>query len=132
AATCKPFAHYWMHTHFLKLDSAKMSKSTGGFMRLSDIEAKCFDPLAFRLLALGTSYRKGVDFTWESLEAAQNRLNKWRGVIGEAYQSTGGRATVPSDDDEIRTAFSAAIADDFNTAAGLVQAEAAVGYAATG
>src|SRR2546430_4606174 len=132
AATGKPFAHYWMHTHFLKLDSAKMSKSTGGFMRLSDIEAKGFDPLAFRLLSLGTSYRKGVDFTWESLEAAQNRLNKWRGVIGDAYQATGGRATAPRDEDEIRVAFAAAIADDFNTAAALAQAEAAIGHAATG
>ena len=39
---------------------------------------------------------------------------------------------MPADDDEIRVAFANAIADDFNTAAALAQAEAAVGHAATG
>jgi cysteinyl-tRNA synthetase len=121
AATGKPFVRYWMHTRFLRMDSAKMAKSAGGFLVLADIEKRGFDALAFRLLALGTSYRKGVDFTWEALEAAQNRLNKWRGVIGDAYQATGGRATAPRDEDEIRVAFAAAIADDFNTAAALAR-----------
>ena len=132
AATGKPFARYWMHTHFLKLDSAKMAKSAGGFLRLAAIDEKGFDPLAFRLLALGTSYRKGVEFTWEGLESAQRRLEKWRGIIAEAWQSTGGRADAPDADDPLRTAFSNAIADDLNTAAALAQAEAAIGHAATG
>jgi cysteinyl-tRNA synthetase len=132
AATGKPFVRYWMHTRFLRMDSAKMAKSAGGFLTLTDIVEKGFDPLAFRLLALGTSYRKGVDFTWEALESAQRRLEKWRGVIAEAWQSTGGKADVPDEADPIRTAFANAIADDFNTAAALAQAEAAIGHAATG
>jgi cysteinyl-tRNA synthetase len=127
AATGRPFVRHWMHTHFLRMDSAKMAKSAGGYLKLADIEAKGFDPLAFRLLALGTSYRKGLDFTWEALESAQRRLEKWRGVISEAWQSTGGKC-----DDPIRVAFLAAVTDDFNTAAALAQAEAAVGHAATG
>jgi cysteinyl-tRNA synthetase len=132
AATGRPFVRYWMHTRFLRMDSAKMAKSAGGFLTLAQLEEKGFDPLAFRLLALGTSYRKGVDFTWESLESAQRRLEKWRGVIAEAWQATGGKATAPSVEDPIRGAFAVAIADDFNTAAALAQAEAAVGHAATG
>jgi cysteinyl-tRNA synthetase len=109
-----------------------MAKSAGGFLRLSHVEERGFDPLAFRLLALGTSYRKGLDFTWDGLDAAQRRLEKWRGVIGEAWQSTAGDATPPSAADPIRVAFAAAVADDFNTAAALAQAEAAIGHAATG
>ena len=132
AATGKTFARYWMHTRFLRLDSAKMAKSAGGFLKLSDIEARGFDPLAFRLLALGTSYRKGVDFTWDGVQGAQTRLDKWRGVIAEAWQATGGAVDAPRDDDPIRTAFANALADDFNTAAALAQAEFAVGHAATG
>jgi len=132
AATGKPFVRHWMHTRFLRMDSAKMAKSAGGYLTLAQIEAKGYDPLAFRLLALGTSYRKGVDFTWESLDSAQRRLEKWRGVIAEAWQTTGGKATPPSVEDPIHGAFAAAIADDFNTAAALAQAEAAVGHAATG
>lgn len=132
AATGKTFANYWMHTRFLRLDSAKMAKSAGGFLKLADIEERGIDPLAFRLLALGTSYRKGLDFTWDGLDAAARRLEKWRGVIAEAWQSAGAQATAPRDDDTIRTAFADAIADDFNTAAALAQAEAAIGHAATG
>jgi cysteinyl-tRNA synthetase len=132
AATAKPFVHYWMHTHFLRQDSAKMAKSAGEFLRLSHLDDRGFDPLAFRLLALGTSYRKGLDFTWDGLDSAQRRLEKWRGVIGEAWQSTGGSATPAAADDPIRVAFAAAIADDFNTAAALAHAEAAIGHAATG
>src|SRR2546425_3456550 len=132
AATGKPFVRFWMHTRFLRMDSAKMAKSAGGFLTLTDVVDKGFDPLAFRLLALGTSYRKGVDFTWEALESAQRRLEKWRGVIAEAWQSTGGQADLPDDADPIRAAFANAISDDFNTAAALAQAEAAIGHAATG
>src|SRR5256712_10362981 len=132
AATGHPFVRYWMHTRFLRMDSAKMAKSAGGFLTLTDVVDKGFDPLAFRLLALGTSYRKGVDFTWEALESAQRRLEKWRGVIAEAWQSTGGRADAPDDAAPIRAAFANAISDDFNTAAALAQADAAIGPAPTG
>jgi len=132
AATGKPFVRYWMHTRFLRMDSAKMAKSAGGYLTLADLEAKGFDPLAFRLLALGTSYRKGVDFTWESLQSSQNRLDKWRGVIADAWQATGGKSVAPSPEDPILGAFARAIADDLNTAAALAHAEAAVGHAATG
>src|SRR5207248_239090 len=128
AATGKPFARYWMHTRFLRLDSAKMAKSAGAFLRLSDLEARGFDPLAFRLLALGTSYRKGLDFTWEGIQSAQTRLDKWRGVIADAWQATDGASDAPREDDAIRSAFASALSDDFNSAAALAQAEAAVGH----
>ena len=132
AATGKPFVRHWMHTRFLRIDSAKMAKSAGGFLRLAEIEERGFDPLAFRLLALGTSYRKGLDFTWDGLQAAQTRLDKWRGVIADAWQAIGGESAAPAPDDPIRVAFANAVADDLNTAAALAQAEAAVGHAATG
>src|SRR5437762_8260419 len=131
-STGKPFARYWMHTRFLRIDSAKMAKSAGAFLRLSDLEARGFDPLVFRLLALGTSYRKGLDFTWEGMQSAQTRLDKWRGAIADAWQTTEGASDAPHEDDTIRGAFASALSDDFNTAAALAQAEFAVGHAATG
>jgi cysteinyl-tRNA synthetase len=125
AATGKPFVRYWLHHHFLKLDSAKMAKSAGGFFRLDDLIARGHDPLAFRMLALGVSYRKGLDFTWEALSEAERRLNSWRTQIREATQA-GGSGAEPAADDPIRTAFAGSIADDFNTPRALAQAEAAV------
>ena len=123
AATGKPFVRYWMHTHFLRQDSAKMAKSAGEFLRLADVEAKGYDPLAFRMLALGTSYRKGLDFTWEGLDSAQRRLDKWRRQIREAYQAVGGRLPENAGGGFLDD-FRAALADDFNTPAALAAAEA--------
>ena len=123
-ATGKTFARNWMHNRFLRLDSAKMAKSAGGFYRLSDIEEWGFDPLAFRLLMLGTSYRKGLDFTREGLAAAQTRLERWRGLVADACQSTS--PTPVSGEDPLRERFAAAVADDFNTPKALAAAEDAV------
>ena len=123
AATGKPFVNCWMHTHFLRMDSAKMAKSAGDFFRLDDLTARAHDPLAFRMLALGVSYRKGLDFTWEALGEAERRLAGWRTQVREAAQS-GGTAARPASDDPIRVAFANAIADDLNTPRALAQAEA--------
>ena len=125
AATGKRFVHYWMHTHFLRMDSAKMAKSAGGFFRLDDLVARGHDPLAFRMLALGVSYRKGLDFTWEALGEAQRRLGGWRTQVRDATQS-GGTPRPPAADDPIHVAFTDAIADDLNTPRALAQAEAAL------
>ena len=122
-ATGKRFVCHWVHVHFLKVDSAKMAKSAGGFYRLSELEEWGYDPLAFRLLALGTSYRKGVDFTREGLAAAQARLHRWRSAVAGAALG-GTDAVAPSD--PIRAAFAEAVADDLNTAKALAAAESAV------
>ncbi len=78
AATGKPFVRFWVHHEFLNIDKEKMSKSLKNFIRLDDIEQKGFDPLALRYLILTTHYRSQLSFSWESLEAAQNALNKLR------------------------------------------------------
>ncbi len=128
-ATGEPFVRYWMHNRFLRVDSTKMAKSAGGFHRLSDLESWGFDPLAFRLLALGTSYRKGLDFTREGLASAQARLERWRGLLAEARQATPPAA--PAADDPLRAKFVEAIADDFNTPRALAAAEDAVAMLAS-
>ena len=125
AATGKRFVNYWMHTHFLRMDSAKMAKSAGGFFRLDDLIARGHDPLAFRMLALGVSYRKGLDFTWEALGEAERRLGSWRTQLREATQA-GGTPTTRAHDDPIGVAFAEAIGDDLNTPRALARAEAAL------
>lgn len=69
------YAKYFAHNEHLLVDGSKMSKSLDNFYTLVDIREKGFDPLAFRLLVLQSSYRKQAHFTWDNLEAAQNRLN---------------------------------------------------------
>ncbi len=67
-------ADYWIHNEFILVDGAKMAKSKGNSYTLKDITDRGFHPLALRLLYLQAHYRTEINFTWESLEAAQNRL----------------------------------------------------------
>jgi cysteinyl-tRNA synthetase len=125
AATGKPFVRYWNHVYFLKVDGRGMHKSIGNVFLVRDIEERGHDPLAFRMLVLGVSYHKGLDFTWASLAEGERRLNSWRSQLREALQA-GGEPTRPAVGDPIRAAFAQAIADDFNTPRALAQAEAAL------
>lgn len=75
-ASGKQFSRWWVHTRFLQVDGAKMSKSKNNFYRIQDLIKRGFDPLAFRYLCLTAHYRTPLDFTWESLEAAQRALKK--------------------------------------------------------
>lgn len=125
AATGTQFVRYWNHVYFLKVDGGGMHKSIGNVFFVRDIEARGHDPLAFRMLVLGVSYRKGLDFTWSSLAEGERRLSGWRSQLREAMQS-GGMPARPAADDPIRAAFAAAIGDDFNTPRALAQAEAAL------
>ncbi len=78
AATGKPFVKYWVHHNFLIVDGEKMSKSKKNFYKIEDVIGKGFDPLALRYLFLTSHYRDQLNFTWESLNAAQNALNNLR------------------------------------------------------
>jgi len=132
AATGKPFAKCWTHVRFLKVDGGAMHKSIGNVILLSDLESWGFEPLAFRMLVLNNKYRQPIDFTREALKGAQSRLDRWRGIIRDAWQSTGGTPIDVAPEDPRRTAFVAALTDDLNTPAALAQAEAVLDLATTG
>ncbi len=84
--TGKRFVNFFVHAEHLLIDGRKMSKSLNNFYRLSDLEEKGFEPLAYRYLVLTAHYRDKLNFTWQSLEAAQNALNKIRQEI-RAWES---------------------------------------------
>lgn len=81
AAFGKPLAKLWLHGEFLIIDENKMAKSEGNFITLNTLKKHDFDPLVFRYLVLTAHYRSKLNFTWESLEAARNALDKLRDVI---------------------------------------------------
>ena len=79
--TGKPFVKYFIHGEHLLVNGTKMSKSLNNFYTLKDLVGKGFDPLAFRYLVLTAHYRDKLNFTWESLTAAQNALENLREKI---------------------------------------------------
>ena len=129
AATGKPFVNHWVHVRFLRVDSERMAKSKGGFLTLVDLTEWGYDPLAFRLLALGAGYRNGLDFTRDGMNGAQSRLERWRRTIRAAYAATRGRVAEPEGDHAITREFREALADDLNTPRALAAAEKALALA---
>ncbi len=80
-------ANFWMHGHFLITNDAKMSKSSGEFLRVQLLIDKGYDPIAYRYLCLTGHYRSQLTFSWEALDAAQTGLNRLRNSVfslGEA------------------------------------------------
>jgi cysteinyl-tRNA synthetase len=123
AATGKhPFVKYWLHYAFLLVDGRKMSKSLENFYTIEDVEKKSIEPLALRYLYLTAHYRDPLNFTWESLQAAQNGLNNLRQLVLAAKTQTD--RTVLSNEKESKVhdyseRFTKAINDDLNTSAAL-------------
>ena len=72
-----------MHGYFLQLDAAKMSKSSGEFLRWQSLIDRGYDPLAYRYFCLGAHYRTGLNFSWESLDAAAKALDRLRMAVFE-------------------------------------------------
>jgi cysteinyl-tRNA synthetase len=68
----------WLHGEFLTLGDAKMAKSAGNIIRVSDLHAKGFEPLEFRYLALTAHYRSKLDFTQDAMHAAASGLARLR------------------------------------------------------
>jgi cysteinyl-tRNA synthetase len=81
SATGKKFVNFWLESEHLLSLGQKMSKSLNNFFTLGDLEKKGFDPLAFRYLVLTAHWQKQLNFTWESLQAAQNALSSLRQEI---------------------------------------------------
>ncbi|OIO17592.1 cysteine--tRNA ligase [Candidatus Kuenenbacteria bacterium CG08_land_8_20_14_0_20_37_23] len=81
AATGKQFVHFWLHRSFLKIDGKKMSKSLRNIYTLKDILKKISNPLVFRYLVLTNHYRSSLNFTFDSLEASLNSLNRFQDFI---------------------------------------------------
>lgn len=84
-------ANYFVHTEHLLVDGKKMAKSANNFYTLSDIKNKKFRPLDFRLLVLQGHYQSATQFTWESLQSAQSRLDGWKDTFELTYQTKDSR-----------------------------------------
>lgn len=80
-------AAFFMHNDHVLISGKKMSKSANNFYTLEDVIKHGFDPLAFRLLILQGHYRSQINFTWESMEAAGNRLRNWQAVAVLRFQA---------------------------------------------
>ena len=86
-ATGKKWVNYWLHNEFLvitkprstsakdpvgEVEAAKMSKSSGNFLRLQSLIDKGYNPLDYRFFLLGGHYRKQLYFSFDAMDGAKN------------------------------------------------------------
>ena len=72
----RPLSRFWLHRAHLQLEGAKIAKSEGNVVYLSDVAERGFHALSMRYLLLTSHYRTPANFTWPALEAAQRALGK--------------------------------------------------------
>lgn len=117
AATGKPFAHVWMHTNHILINDEKISKSLGNGITLEDVEAKGFSLQALRMHVIESHYRSQSKFSWESLEAAHNRLKGYQELADLRWQhiESASSETFESTVNRVSPKLSEAILNDLDT-----------------
>jgi cysteinyl-tRNA synthetase len=92
-----PFVQIWTHAGFLTIEGKRMGKSVGNFITIRDVLGKGYSPMALRMLFLQSHYRSALNFSWESLDAAQNRLRNYQAMADLRFQTTEGPADIELD-----------------------------------
>lgn len=112
---------YWMHNNMITIDGKKMGKSYGNFITLQQFFTgdhpklrRAYSPMVIRFFILQAHYRSTVDFSNESLEAAEKALKKM--LEGYARLST----VKPAEKDSVEipdyeALCTEALDDDLNT-----------------
>ena len=108
------WCNYWFHVHHLNTNSGKMSKSKGEFLTVSLLEAKGYDPLAYRLFCLQSHYRRNLVFSYENLDNAMVTYGKLVAKIA-ALNPDSGEEVDQAAFDACKEKFVAALSNDLNT-----------------
>ncbi len=89
------FVRHWYHNEHLLVDGTTMSKSKGNYYCLGDLVAKGYSPMAVRYALLSGHPRKQLNFTLDSLHAAESALATLRRVARESGADAGAPGAPP-------------------------------------
>lgn len=115
----RPFARAWLHVGTVQVDGAKMAKSAGNLVLVSDVLAR-HSAGAVRLLLLDRPWATAWDYRPEDLDACEGRLD-------ELFAAA---ARGPVTSDAAENAVLAALLDDLDVPRALGVALEAGGVAA--
>jgi len=112
------FAALWMHAGLLNVNGAKMSKSLGNFLLVSDVLAQA-RAVVVRYALTAVHYRSTLEYGDDTLADA---AATWERLAGFTARATERAGSVPAE--EVRAAplpdaFAAALDDDLNVPAAL-------------
>ncbi len=120
------FAKYWLHNGHLNIRGQKMSKSLNNSLMARDI-MKTMNAGVIRFFLLSAHYRSPLDWTDENVASAVAGYNELRYTLARAACALEKPAVEGGAPDAVllekgkamEEAFTAAMEDDFNTAAGI-------------
>lgn len=115
-----PWVRFWFHSAFLLLNRAKMSRSGGTFLTLSNLEEMGYHALDYRYLVLGANYRTQLNFSDESMSAARASRGHLREFMA-GLTATPPATKLGSGARQKLTNFTNALADDLNTPRALAE-----------
>jgi cysteinyl-tRNA synthetase len=113
AATGKKFFQFWMHGAFLNIHGGKkMAKSAENFLTIdSTYLQQGINPLVYRFAAFLTHYRKPMEYSDESVEAARNGLQHLRNQLRQLRRENPEQGMVQP---QFQDRLLSAINDDLN------------------
>ena len=128
AAFGQTMARYWLHNGFVNIAKEKMSKSLGNFLTIKQVTRR-FHPEALRLFFFTAHYRSPVDFTEESLQEAQDSLDRFYNTLARIQALPAGDQGEEAEDggplgyflEDMERDLVEAMDDDFNTATAMAK-----------
>lgn len=116
---CNP-SNYWMHANMLNVNGQKMSKSLGNYFlpkEIVDGTTSVFDkpytPQVIRFCMMQAHYRSTLDFTPDSLNAAEKGFTRLAEAMGKLDNLPTGTSS-STNVQELVSSFYNAMNDDFN------------------
>lgn len=118
----EPVVGYWMHNGFVNIDGEKMSKSLDNFWTVSEA-FEHHHPLSLRYALLSVPYRNPIDLTPEFIADAGSHYGRLVSAYGASLSADGesGADLVGASE-----RFTAAMDDDFNTRAAIIEIQGVV------
>jgi cysteinyl-tRNA synthetase len=115
-ASGKAPVRFWVHGEFLNIGNSKMSRSVGNVILVSTLKEQGIDPMAYRYLLLTAHYRTKLNFTDDSITAAQNGLNNLREDLASLPASEPSSVQSPwsAEAERMREMFHEAINNDLD------------------
>jgi cysteinyl-tRNA synthetase len=108
------FARHWYHSEHLLVDGTTMSKSKGNYYTLSDLVEKGYSPMAVRYALLMGHPRKQLNFTLDSLHAAERALKTLRSFHSDLKANSTKASSVDQNAQTFDSIFKT-LGEDLNT-----------------
>ena len=118
----EPVVGYWMHNGFVNIDGEKMSKSLDNFWTVSEA-FEHHHPLSLRYALLSVPYRNPIDLTPEFIADAGFHYGRLVSAYSASLSADGESGT---DLVGASARFTAAMDDDFNTRAAIIEIQGVV------